>query len=110
MRGRDVVEQGGIWALRITPEAGSTKNRKPRSVPLHEHVAALGFLDFVESRGSGPLFFDGDDKDRPLEIVKNIGRWVRSIGVTDPEFTTEPFVALYVEDHGKACRHRRDRP
>lgn len=46
MRGRDVVEQGGIWALRITPEAGTTKNRKPRMVPLHEYVAALGFLDF----------------------------------------------------------------
>src|SRR5208282_1217910 len=67
MRGRDVVEQGGIWALRITPEAGSTKNRKPRTVPLHEHVATLGFLDYVKSRGDGPLFFDkGGKKDRPL--------------------------------------------
>ncbi len=30
LRGSDVFEQDGIWAIKISPEAGTVKNRKPR--------------------------------------------------------------------------------
>jgi len=40
LRGKDVVQQQGIWSIQITPEAGSVKTREPRTVPLHEHLVA----------------------------------------------------------------------
>ena len=36
------------------------KMKKARTVPLHEHIIAQGFLDFVASRANGPLFYNGD--------------------------------------------------
>src|SRR6266436_4317220 len=57
LRGQDVIERDGVKALRITPDAGPVKTRKARTVPLHEHLIAQGFLDFVDSKGKGPLFY-----------------------------------------------------
>jgi integrase len=100
LRGQDVIERDGIKALRITPEAGSVKTREPRTVPIHEHLIAQGFLDYVKWKGRGPLFYnptpkdqDGDDgaditnpKDSPAVIMRNVlGRWTRSIGINDKE-------------------------
>jgi integrase len=47
LRKADVIERGGIRALRITPEAGTVKNARTRLVPLHEHLMAQGFLSYV---------------------------------------------------------------
>jgi hypothetical protein len=54
LRGADVVNQ----AIKLTPEAGTMKSRKPRTVPLHEHLIEQGFLDFVKASGAGPLFYN----------------------------------------------------
>jgi integrase len=69
-------------------------------VPIHEHLIAQGFLDYVKWKGRGPLFYnptpkdqDGDDgaditnpKDSPAVIMRNVlGRWTRSIGINDKE-------------------------
>jgi integrase len=81
--------------MKLTPEAGTIKTRKARTVPLHEHLIAQGFLDFVAERGDGPLFYDAKDeepKDRdplnprqtpPLRKRAELAAWVRKIGVTD---------------------------
>jgi integrase len=58
LRGVDVLRQDGISALRITPEAGTVKTRKARVVPLHDHLIAQGFPEFVKTRGKGPLFYN----------------------------------------------------
>ncbi len=58
LRGVDVVTQDGIDAIRITPDAGTQKTRQPRTVPLHEHLIAQGFLTFAKSVGRGPLFYN----------------------------------------------------
>jgi integrase len=70
---------------------------QPRTVPLHEHVIAQGFLDFVESKGSGPLFYNPTSEEVTVTDVTNPPRpryvktrerlagWVRSLGVTDKE-------------------------
>ena len=58
LRASDVFEQDGIWAIKISPEAGTVKNRKPRTVPLHEHLIKQGFVDFAKASGSGPLFYN----------------------------------------------------
>ena len=58
LRGIDVVTQDGIDAIRITPDAGTQKTRKPRTVPLHAHLIEQGFLTFAKSVGRGPLFYN----------------------------------------------------
>ncbi len=91
LRGQDITERDGIWVMVLTPEAGTIKNRKPRTVPLHSHLIEQGFLEFVKSRGARPLFYGPrpDDgklaKPLPAHIVQKVGEWVRALGVSDPE-------------------------
>ena len=96
LRGQDIETRGGIHAMRITPEAGSVKTNVVRIVPLHEDLIAQGFLDFVKSRGTGPLFYNPDAKDdgkatdprspqrpRAVKTRERLAGWVRELGVTD---------------------------
>ena len=57
LRGADVIERDGIHGLRITPEAGTVKNKKTRVVPVHDHLIEQGFLQFVKKQGAGPMFY-----------------------------------------------------
>ncbi len=50
LRREDVRQEAGHWVLRVTPEAGTVKNRQARSVPLHPH---LGRVDKA-SEGDSP--------------------------------------------------------
>lgn len=92
LRGADVVQEDGIWALRITPEAGSVKGREPRTVPLHEHLIEKGFLKFVDQNGPGPLFYNPQarrhgtqaakkKKPRSVQARQRLADWVRRLGV-----------------------------
>jgi integrase len=96
LRGQDVIERDGIKALRITPDAGPIKTRQARTVPLHEHLIAQGFLDFVNFKGKGPLFYYAEQeaptrditnpqRPRAVRARSRLGEWVRSIGVADKE-------------------------
>jgi integrase len=99
LRGQDVIEQDGIKAIRITPEAGSVKTGQARMVPIHEHLIAERFLDYVKVKGKGPLFYnpptaaDATDIDvtnppkrsRAVDARSRLGAWIRSIGITDKE-------------------------
>jgi integrase len=98
LRGQDVISRDGVVALRLTREAGRIKTREDRTVPLHEHIITQGFLDYVKSKGRGPLFYDDADERAPVladnikpkmtraeQARDELGRWIRSIGVSDPE-------------------------
>jgi hypothetical protein len=100
LRAEDVVEQGGTWALRLVPSAGTLKTGQARTVPLHEHLVAQGFIDFARSVGKGPLFYDGEaqaaqrqsDPTNPQKALavktrEHLAAWVRRIGVDDPELS-----------------------
>lgn len=98
LRGVDIVEQDGIPAMKISPEAGTIKTGKARMVPLHEHLIAQGFLEFVQRSGRGPLFYnestnsEGHDPTNPkkprfVKAREHLAAWVRGIGVTDPELS-----------------------
>jgi integrase len=50
LRGIDVEQHGDFYTMKLTPEAGTIKTRKARTVPLHEHIIAQDFLDFVKTR------------------------------------------------------------
>ena len=97
LRDVDVGKMDGVNAIRITADAGTTKNRMTRSVPLHEHLLKQGFLEFVRSSGRGPLFYsekktarvssDATNPPKPpyVQVREDVGEWVRKLGVTDHE-------------------------
>jgi integrase len=98
LRGSDVQARGTFHAMRLTPEAGSIKTRKPRTVPLHEHLIEQGFLDYVQKRGKGPLFYNtrtaavrsrsmNPKRSRSVVTANRLAAWVRSkaVGITDKE-------------------------
>jgi len=98
LRGVDIIEQDGLPAMKISPEAGTTKNRKARLVPLHEHLIAQGFIQFVHASGDGPLFYNvaaqdvADDPTNPkrarsVKARERVGAWVRDLGIKDPELS-----------------------
>ncbi len=99
LRGVDIVERDGIHAMKISPEAGTTKTGKARTVPLHEHLIKQGFLAFVKSNGKGPLFYNepkqpaaSDDptnprKPRYVKAREHLAAWVRGLGLKDPELS-----------------------
>lgn len=87
LRVDDVVEVDGIWCMKFDPEAGPLKNNSSeRTIPLHPALVDGGFLTFVKSVKKGPLFPHlAPDKfgKRGGNGTKAIGRFVRSLGITD---------------------------
>jgi integrase len=87
LRTEDVLQISGTWCIKLVPEAGSLKTvGSERVVPLHPAVIEAGFLKFVSTLPSGPLFPaltpDVFGK-RGGNGTKVIGRWVRALGITD---------------------------
>ena len=99
LRGVDIVDSDGTHAIKISPEAGTTKTGKARTVPLHDHLVEQGFLAFVKANGSGPLFYNevkqpkgpvdptNPRKPRFVKAREKVATWVRSLGVNDPELS-----------------------
>jgi integrase len=97
LRGSDVIEQDGIHAIKITPDAGTVKTGRARTVPLHPHLIEQGLMDFAKASGKGPLFYNepkgkpakadatNPAKPRYVKVREHIGTWVRRLGVTDAE-------------------------
>lgn len=88
LRKQDVFEKDGIWVMRITPDAGTVKNKEPRLVPLHSHLLDQGFLKFTEGRPEGPLFYDPAKRRSDNAINRQANRlgsklasWVRSLDI-----------------------------
>jgi integrase len=96
LRGADIIKEDGIYAIRITPEAGTVKTRQTRLVPLHSHLIKQGFLSFVAHKGKGPLFYipptdpsrsgsaSNPSKARWVKAREQLAQWVREQGVKDP--------------------------
>ncbi|MBA1348722.1 hypothetical protein [Rhizobium sp. WYCCWR 11146] len=92
-----ITDDAGNPCLNITtaPDGGSLKNEgSERVVPIHPDLITDGFLEFVKTRGKGPLFYGGskgkaaiqlrDDQKHPSKGVSNrVGTWVRGLGITD---------------------------
>ena len=96
LRGADIEQRGQIHAMKLTPEAGTIKTGKARTVPIHAHLIEQGFLDFVRARGNGPLFYSPVEDEgltdplnprrpRSVSVRQRLGDWVRKLGVADRE-------------------------
>lgn len=91
MRGCDILQIDGVWAMRITPEAGSTKSGEARAVPLHPHLVEQGLLQVAERAGAGPIFYDpkrgrggSAGNAHHKKVGERLAGWVRDLGVDDP--------------------------
>lgn len=87
LRREDVIQIEQIWCIKLVPEAGSLKNaNSERVVPLHPALIEEGFLDYVSTIKSGPLFPDlAPDKfgKRGGNGTKIVSRFVRALGIKD---------------------------
>jgi hypothetical protein len=59
-------------------------------VPIHPHLIGQGFLDFVNRRGRGPLFYDpkkarGGKRENPqyVKVGNKLAEWVRDYAIGD---------------------------
>lgn len=90
LRREDLIDRCGIATLVITPEDGTVKTDEYRQVPVHPHLIEQGFLEFVKSRPTGPLFYVPNNNPRKAKSTQagnvrgKIGTWVRkTVGITD---------------------------
>ncbi len=82
----DVYVDEAVPCIRITPEAGGTKDRNFRDVPLHRDLVERGFLTLVEGLPAGPLFFtprnDRSGRTHPSKFVAGrISEWLQETGL-----------------------------
>ncbi|RVG98501.1 integrase [Sinorhizobium meliloti] len=84
-----LFEEYGIATINITPDAGSVKTGTYRLVPIHPHLIAMGFVDFVRSRPDGPLFYEQNDRKRKERNTQAkwagnaVGRWIKTVSGVD---------------------------
>jgi integrase len=98
LRGQDVRQIEGIWAIRITPEAGTQKVQEARIVPLHRHIIEQSFLAAIAPSGDGPIFYDpvrqrvqSDDNRHVKKVGEKLATWARSeVGITDTNVKPMP--------------------
>ncbi len=89
--GSFVKKDEGIWYLDIqpAPDAGTIKEDvSARKVPIHQQLIEDGFVDFVKSKGDGPLFYkkssgDPEKKHASKGVSNRVAAWVRKNGFTD---------------------------
>jgi integrase len=89
LRAMDVRQEGDVWVIHITPEAGSVKTRKARSVPLHSHLIDQGFHLLGKADDPTPLFYDpkghrggSDGNPQFKKVGERLALWVRSLGIS----------------------------
>ena len=87
LRKEDVTKEKEGWVIRLTPEAGDMKTNHFRDVPVHEHLIAIGFLEFLDHAQPGPLFCkigkDGTTGGSADGVYSRIREVVRRV-VPDP--------------------------
>ncbi|WP_292236958.1 tyrosine-type recombinase/integrase [Mesorhizobium sp.] len=90
--GTSIGREDGVDVMHIrpAPDGGSLKNEgSERTVPIHSAVVAAGFLEFVEQRGEGPLFYKRSS-GKPAKThaskgtTNHLSSWIREQGFEDP--------------------------
>lgn len=92
LRGMDVRKIDGVRCIHITPEAGTVKTVRARTVPLHPHLIDMGFFEWARrTKGKRPLFYSLARQRNPerktptsASVGNKLAEWVRSLGIKDP--------------------------
>lgn len=89
LRAMDIQQEGGIWFLHLTPEAGSIKTNEARKVPLHSHLIEQGFTDLARAGDATPLFHreGAGNEINPASKVRaaDLAKWIKALGVETPQ-------------------------
>lgn len=89
--GKRITEREGHYVMVLAPaeDGGSLKNEgSERTVPVHPALIEAGFLDFVRSKGEGPLFY-GRSSGKPTKrhaskgVANRLAQWIREAGFRD---------------------------
>lgn len=87
LRAEDIAQIDDVWTIRITPEAGGTKDGNARLVALHPHLIEQGMLNAFRGK-KGHLFFDparrrggSDQNPQAKKVGEHLARWVRGLGI-----------------------------
>jgi hypothetical protein len=87
LRKGDVRREGTGWVIRVNPEAGDVKTNDYRDVPVHEHLIATGFIEFLQQSKPGHLFCkvgkEGTTAGPADGVYKRVLTMVRNV-LTDP--------------------------
>lgn len=83
LRRQDLRQEGDLWVVHITPEAGTVKTNEARDVVLHPHLVEMGFPSVVAGSAAGPLFLTptkaGDVRQRLSSTTHMLGKAARQI-------------------------------
>lgn len=83
LRKQDICKVGDYWVAKITPEAGTVKNKEARDIVINPHLIELGFIKFVDDAEEGHLFLTPSEKGGimgPLKALTNkLAEFVRDI-------------------------------
>ncbi|MFZ5738570.1 MAG: DUF6538 domain-containing protein [Pseudomonadota bacterium] len=83
LRKEDVTRSEECWVLRLTPEAGTIKDKEFRDVPLHPQLVELGFPEFVAASNSGYLFLNAKNVEeaegRSSGVTNRVSEFVRTV-------------------------------
>ena len=108
------IENGvHFMQIKAAPDGGSLKTpNSERQVPLHPALIKDGFLDFVKTKGKGPLFYQrssGDPNKRHASkgISNHLAAWMREQGFRRSTKGSKPCVSPLVEIDGGTCRYAR---
>ena len=90
--GSAIKIENGVHFMEIksAPDGGSLKTpNSERKVPLHPALIKDGFLDFVQTKGEGPLFYrrsSGNPNKRHASkgVSNHMAEWIREQGFRDP--------------------------
>lgn len=81
LRKQDIWQDGDLWVMRLTADAGSLKSGDYRDVPLHAQIIELGFLDFLKGRADAPLFHTakqhGDYLKSAQITAARVAKWLQ---------------------------------
>lgn len=89
LEAKRVPDGSRVWMIHIRAE--NTKTLEYRDVAVHPHLLDQGFIAFVKSVGSGPLFYNParmrtGSEVHPLhkKTGERLAKWVRrDVGITD---------------------------
>ena len=83
----DVYESSGIWCIDINSNQGDKRLKSPqskRTIPVHDSLIGMGFLEFVGARKSGRLFPDAklaSDGTYSGNFSKWFSRYMTAVGI-----------------------------
>ncbi len=107
--GRDVRQDGSIWLIDVNEDhpTQSVKNSERRHVPIHPALIREGFVAYAQTAApDAPLFPDkrlDQHGKRGGRAWNLIGKWVRRVGITDPDKAPDHSWRHRIEDELRAA-------